>query len=295
MYSVKKRSRESLSGNEAHHMTIAATQAIFPAIELGDLDTLRRLLDEDPGLVHVRHADPKMHHFSPLQFAAAKGQLAACRLLVERGAEVYTNPMNSYPPVIQAAWNEHADVVKYFLEEIPDQAAGTNRLGVAINLAAREGWIDIVRKHIERDPLSVYQRGWIGDTPLHWPSHNDLVDIVTLLLDAGAKIEADEINCYGGKPLHWASEHAPAAVRVLLERGANANSRNLKADSEFYGVTPLIMNATQKNDCSEVTELLIAAGADLAAVDAKGKTALCHARERGLSRIQQVLQRHGAT
>jgi hypothetical protein len=28
-----------------------------------------------------------------LQLAAAKGQLGACRLLVERGAEVYTNPM----------------------------------------------------------------------------------------------------------------------------------------------------------------------------------------------------------
>jgi hypothetical protein len=26
---------------------------------------------------------------------------------------------------------------------------------------------------------------------------------VTMLLDAGAEIDADEINCYGGKPLHW--------------------------------------------------------------------------------------------
>jgi hypothetical protein len=43
-----------------------------------------------------------------------------------------------------------------------------------------------VRKHIERDPLSVHQRGWIGDTPLHWPSHNNNVEIVTMLLDAGA-------------------------------------------------------------------------------------------------------------
>jgi hypothetical protein len=41
------------------------------------------------------------------------------------------------------------------LEEIPDKAAGTNGLGVAINLAARQGWIEIVRKHIERDPLSL--------------------------------------------------------------------------------------------------------------------------------------------
>jgi ankyrin repeat protein len=273
---------------------IAATQLIFPAIESGDLDAIRRLLDEDPGLVHVRHADPKTHHLTPLQFAAAKGHLGVCRLLVEYGAEVYTNPMNTYAPVLQAAWHKHAEVVKYFLEEIPDKAAGTNGLGVAINLAARQGWIDIVRKHIERDPLSVYQRGWIGDTPLHWPSHNNYTEIVSLLLDAGADIEADEINCYGGKPLHWASEHAPAAVRVLLDRGADVNSRNRKADSQFHGMTPLIMNATQKDDCSEVTDLLINAGADVAATDANGKTVLAHAEERGLTKIKAVLQRHGA-
>jgi ankyrin repeat protein len=273
---------------------IPATQIIFPAIKSGDLTALRRLLDADPGLAHVRHADPKLHHFTPLQFAAAEGQLDACRLLVERGAEVYTNPMNTYPPVIQAAWNKHADVVKYFLEEIPEKADGTNGLGVAINLAAREGWAEIVRKHIERDPLSVYQRGWIGDSPLHWPSHDDYVEIVTMLLDAGADIEADEINCYGGKPLHWASEHAPGAVRVLLERGAEVNSRNRKADSQFFGTTPLIMNATQPNDCAEATELLLAAGADISATDAQGKTAITHAQEHGLSRILEVLRRHGA-
>jgi ankyrin repeat protein len=275
-------------------MALPTTQRIFPAIESGDLDAIGRLLDEDPGLVHVRHADPDLHHWTTLQFAAAKGQLAACRLLVDRGAEVYTNPMNTYPPVMEAAWNKHAEVVRYFLEEIPDRAAGTNGLGIAINLAARQGWIEIVRKHIERDPLSVHQRGWIGDAPLHWPSHNNYAEIVALLLDAGADIEADEINCYGGKPLHWASEHAPAAVRVLLERGADVNSRNRKTDSAFYGMTPLIMNATQKDDCSEVTELLIGAGAEIAAVDANGKTALRHAQERGLEKIQAVLRRHGA-
>ena len=275
-------------------MAVPATQLIFQAIESCDLDAIRRLLDEDPGLVHVRHADAERHHWTALQFAAAKGELAACRLLLDRGAEVYTNPMNTYPPVIQAAWNRHAEVVKYFLDEIPDRAAGTNGLGVTINLAARQGWIEIVRKHIERDPLAVHQRGWIGDSPLHWPSHNNYAEIVSMLLEAGANIEADEINCYGGKPLHWASEHAPATVRVLLDRGADVNSRNRKADSEFHGMTPLIMNATQKDDCSEVTELLTSAGADVTAVDAKGKTALGHARERGLTRIQEVLRWHGA-
>lgn len=270
------------------------TQTIFGEIERDDVKAIRLLLDADSMLVHARHADAGRHHWTALQFAAARGRLPICKLLVERGAEVYTNPMNTYPPVLQASWEGHQEVVDYFLTEIPEKAEGTNRMGISIGLAAREGWTEIVRRHIAADPLSVHQRGWIGDSPLHWPSHNDHGKIVTLLLDAGADIEADETGCYGGKPLHWASEHAPDAVGLLLRRGADVNSRNLKADSDFFGTTPLIMNTTQRDDCAEVTALLLAAGADVHAEDAAGKTALAHAQARGLTNIAAVLRRQGA-
>ncbi|MBT6144426.1 MAG: ankryin, partial [Gemmatimonadetes bacterium] len=47
--------------------------------------------------------------------------------------------------------------------------------------------------------------------------------------------------------------------------------------------------------CAEATQLLLAAGADIQATDAKGKTALAHAIEKDLQRILEVLRRHGAT
>ena len=52
--------------------------------------------------------------------------------------------------------------------------------------------------------------------------------------------------------------------------------------------------AVESGNLDGVQELLINAGADIAAVDAKGKTALAHAREHGLRRIQESLLAHSA-
>ncbi len=274
--------------------TETGTQALIAAVEAGDAAAVGEMLDGDPMLVHARCADEDRHHWTALQLAAARGHLAVCRLLVERGAEVYTNPWNTYPPVMQAAWNHHQEVIDYFLKEIPEKADGTNGLGVSMVLAAREGWVELVREHIRRDPLRVHERGWIRETALHWASHNGLIEVMEALLDGGAEIEAHEVGLYGGTPLQWASEHEPAAVALLLARGANLEARNQMPDADFYGATALIVNATQRNDCAEVTELLLAAGADIHARDAAGKSALDHAREGGRARIQAVLEAHGA-
>lgn len=259
-------------------------------VRSGDLEGVRAAVDAHPDLLHTHDPDPDhWDELTALHCAARHGQLEIVKLLVERGAEVYSNPMNSYPPVFVAARPGSQHIVDYFLQEIPHKADGTQKLGATINIAAREGWTEIVREHIELDPLSVHQRGWIGDTPLHWSSHNGHTDIVTMLLEAGADIEADEINCYGGKPLHWASEHEPHIVKLLLERGANVNSVNMRKESEFFGVTPLLMNALMTDDCAEATRLLLAAGADTS-VTFHGKTATQIADEKGNGQILAVLR-----
>jgi ankyrin repeat protein len=261
-------------------------KSFFKAVKEDNENEVKEILKSCPYFIDAKIDE----YMTPLKTAAACGNLNIVKLLVEKGAEVYSNPMASYPAVMDAAWNKQEHVVNYFLHEIPKKAIGTNDLGVTINLASRQGWTEIVKKHIERDPLAVHQRGWIGDTPLHWSSHNGFEDIVILLIDKGADIEADEINWIGGKPLHWASEHAPNTTKILLEHGAQVNSRNEKEGSPCYGRTPLIHNATQREDCSEITEMLLKAGADLHAVDAEGKTALQWAKERKNTKIESILK-----
>jgi ankyrin repeat protein len=264
-------------------------------IQAGDLGAVRAAVDANPALLHTHDPDPdQWQEKTALHCASRHAHLDIVRFLVDRGAEVYSHPFNSYPPVFVADY--HPDpariqpLLDFFLKEVPHKADGTQGLGVTINLAARAGWLEIVRKHVERDPLAVHQRGWLGDTPLHWPSHNGYAEIVAFLLDSGADIEADELNCYGGKPLHWASEHEPATVKLLLDRGANVNAFNVRKDSEFFGVTPLLMNALMDDDCAEATQLLLDAGADTT-VRFKGKTVTEIAEEKGNKRILEVLKK----
>ena len=210
---------------------------LFSHTTAGNEQDLRTLLDRHPFLLHVRNTKPSWDEGLSLLHCAAKyGHLDLVRLLVDRGAEVYSNPTSSYPPVIIAAWNKQQAVIDYFLNEIPERANGTNGLGVTINLAAREGWTDLVRRHIEADPLCVHQRSaWVhgsgyhlmpfnGVTPLHWSAHNGHVEIVELLLAANADIEADMLwvgSRYSGKPLHWASE-VVSLVHIATSLGTSA-------------------------------------------------------------------------
>lgn len=265
----------------------------FEGIRTGILDEVVRKLDAHPWLVDVVNPGRGINERQPLHCAAGHGRLDIVKELVVRDAEIHPYTPYHYPPVIVAHWEKQEEVRRYFLEEIPGRAAGTNGLGVGIVMAARCGWVEIVKEHTKRDALAVFQRGPIFETALHWAAHNDAIEVVRVLLAAGADVEADETGLYGGKPLHWAAEHQPESVRVLLGHGADVNSRNMQP-GDYFGRTPLIMNASQDDDCHEVTKLLIEAGADIHATDGAGNTALDHAEAGGRTRIADVLRRSGA-
>ena len=273
-------------------------QEIFQAIRDGNYEMVERVFRKHPEWVEIRNPDAHIENskswdeLKPIHCAAKFGHLDIVKLLVELGAEVYSHPMASYPAVMLAAWAGRTHVVEYFLNEIPDKAEGTFQLGITCNLSARQGWIDLVRAHIERDPLAVHQRGWIGDTPLHWPAHNGYIEIVRLLLKHGADPNAHEINWIGGTPLHWASERHVDIVSVLIQSGARVNERVEHPGSDHLGGTPLIWCARQRDDSADVAKKLLNSGADPNVTDAKGKTAKDWAAERKNLRILAVLAEH---
>ncbi|KDO18794.1 TKL protein kinase [Saprolegnia parasitica CBS 223.65] len=98
-----------------------------------------------------------------------------------------------------------------------------------------------------------------GSTPLHKAASEGRVDVVCLLLEKGADVNASKAD--GQRPLHQAAFYGQVNVaRLLYEKGANVNASNAT------GYTPLHY-AAERNK-SEMVQLLLDRGAK---IDAKNK------------------------
>jgi len=108
---------------------------------------------------------------------------------------------------------------------------------------------------------------------------------VRILLDRHANANAREAD--GTTPLHWAVRVDDLeSVQLLLRAGAAVNVANR------YGVTPLMLAAT--NGSGLVVNALLRAGADATAALPEGETALMTAARTGDPGVVKALLAHGA-
>ena len=160
-----------------------------------------------------------------------------------------------------------------------------------------------------------------GFHALHWSCSNGHEQVVKLLLDSGAPIEARDFN--GRTPLMIACERGHRAIALLLiENGASieAESDDLKAPlhyAAFSGLLPVVqllvnrgldVNARTKwkdtplhYACSgtsmghvKIIHLLLERGAEVDALGMQGDTPFHWACWKGLGAIAELLVRHGA-
>ena len=132
-----------------------------------------------------------------------------------------------------------------------------------------------------------------GQTALMWATKHNAVDIMQLLIKAGAKVNAQDFNAQGKKnrtALMYTSEtNAVDAARLLLASGADVNIK------QPFGETAL-WHAVYDNR-PELVDMFIAAGADVKANDigfVKVGSILMYAAEANLSAIIKKLIAAGA-
>ena len=157
-------------------------------------------------------------------------------------------------PVADAAMRQDADAVRTLIagEADPDAAHGDGMTG--LHWAAHNGDVEVLRLLLAAG-ADVGARTRLGDhTPLHVASRSAQPAAVRELLAAGA--DANAVATTGATPLHFAASSGSAgAVAALLDHGADADARE-----PVWGQTPLMFAAAEAR--AEAITLLLEGGAD---------------------------------
>jgi ankyrin repeat protein len=165
-------------------------------------------------------------------------------------------------------------------------AASANAAGPSSLVdAAKAGDVAAVRAALQKKS-DVNAPAADGSTALHWAVHRDALEVVDLLLSAGANAMA--ANRYGVTPLSLAATNGHARiVERLLRSGADPNAA-------VPGGETVLMTAARTGTVS-VLKALLEAGADVNAREsARGQTALMWAAAENNADAIQVLVDAGA-
>ena len=257
---------------------------------------------------------------SPLHWACRSGALATVKMLVKAGAGVRVTDTDGDTCLIFAAYFGHTETVRYIVSfpEVDVNHKDTDG-NTALLLAASHGHTETVRYLVNLPEVDVNQ---VGDdfTALHWAGQEDYPNMVKVLIDAGADMDAEDEN--GCSPLLLASKQGCLdTVKMLLKAGADVCAADNKGatclalavcnghtetvryllclpevdanQSTNRGSTSLHLAVSQKH--SDVVGMLIDAGADIEANrEGMSYTTLRCACEVGEREIVRMLLEAGA-
>lgn len=191
-----------------------AVSALVAALKADDADSLRQVLAKHPHLrATIDEPLPGSDFDEPALLAAVhKQNRAMIDALLDFGADIDA----------RSRWWAGGFGVLDFAG--PELAAHLIRRGATVDIhaASRLGLLDRVKQLLAADPELVHARGGDGQLPLHFAA---TVEIAQVLLDAGAEIDAKDID-HESTALQYLLSSKPErheVARYLIARGAQAD------------------------------------------------------------------------
>ncbi|XP_035380821.1 transient receptor potential cation channel, subfamily N, member 1 [Electrophorus electricus] len=255
---------------------------------------------------------------SPLLLAAKRGHTAVVRVLLENSARVDVFDEEGKAALHLAAEQGHDDVADVLLSHKAFVNAKT-KLGLTpLHLSAQAGSAHLVRLLVEAHQASVDALSLTKQTPLHLAAISGQLDVCSSLLNLSADVTATDIH--GQTPLHLAAEsdhsevvrlflkHRPELATLASTGGATCT--HIAAAKGSVAVTRELLRFTQggaatlhskaNGSCplhlaaggghTEVTKVLLDAGASATEEDSDGMTAVHLAARNGHTHILEVLK-----
>ncbi len=208
---------------------------------------------------------------TPLQVAVSEGHLETIQVLTKHGADLSLRAEDGSSALVAAGCAEKLDAVLALLKcDVNVNDANLNGESI-LHYAVLDGEAGLVRRvlHLGGDPSISSRR---GGTALHLAAHKGNVEIVKLLLDAGAQVEAGyQFSGPGYQPPEY-REYRAADVPWNRSGWGYRDSRPPRWCKIEPGWTPLHCAACSGHD--EIAGMLIAHGADIGATGQRGETPL---------------------
>ena len=238
-------------------------------------------------------------HASALIWAA--GDAVKSRMLIERGADVNVSTQQGQTPLMAAAKrNGNADLVRLLLQKGADVKTPGDTTLIP---AAQSGDLEIMRLLIESGANVNCLSSRLGETPLMYAAASDNVEAVRFLLAKGANPNAGLkhlTRVIGGSTLDMGIGKqtplmwaAPTASAELIRALIDAGA-NVNAQ-DIKGMSPLMLAVASENQDLAAVRVLLQAGANVNARSGRGETALDWARKFGSRPVIAALQRAGAS
>ena len=228
------------------------------ASEAEEVKRIQAMIKDSPDLINS--PEPKTLD-TPLQRAAALGQLTVAQFLLANGADVEQKDWQGYTPLHAAALYGHKSMVELLLDHHAD----------------------------------VQATDAFGDTPLYKAAERGYLNVAETLLARGAQVNAKDARGYTPLLAAVANGSRPVA-ELLLAHGAEVNVSASSVPSSGgggpFGGTALDV-AVRRGD-QPMVELLLTNKTDITATDNSGDSPLAVAAARGDLAIAEALLAKGA-
>jgi|GEM_PF-2550995 len=266
----------------------AGAQGIIEAVKSGDLQTVKKQLDGNHGLLDT--LDEKGN--SLLVVAIREKQVDMTCYLVAEGADVNFKNKSEYTPLHFASDRGQKEIVDLLLEKGAEVNAVNKYQITPLFNAIEKGYKDIVEILINHGADINFNSPFFG-SPLHRAVYMNQPSVVKLLLEKGAAVNAKGPP-RGQTPLIEAGLLGRIEeAQILVDHGAAINAADDNGLTALHYSILYGQGREGRNNSAGLAELLIGKGANVNTVSSEGEIPIFSAARQGYTRVIDLISQHG--
>ena len=252
--------------------------ALFRACIDGDLQTVKRLVGNDPSLARCHH-----NYRKPLYFAVRENRIEVVAFLLECDPDPTGLAVND--SLLEIAADRGYTEMQRLLVAKLDERHGASPRGEPVAAAIRERDLPKVRALLDASPGLLRAGDKRSNQPIHWAVMTRQIEVIEELLRRGADIDARRLD--GARAIHltngdyhyrgWrdvpkdATTTPEEVFRHLVNRGATVDLGMAAATADLERVRELLdRDPTLVNRVSDYGSYYIGCGAPIKNAAARG-------------------------